>query len=111
MANLNPMVYVKLDCEKCTQKFAFDVLPVNNQMPMTVKCPDCKTDATPAANLYLAQNAMGVAPTPPAPKVIEVASNLRTKIVRQKSRAYLPLSKSFATGKPACKVTGEPRTR
>jgi hypothetical protein len=69
MANLNPMVYVKLVCEKCTQKFAFDVLPVNHQMPMTVKCPVCKTDATPAANLYLAQKAMGVTPQPPAPVV------------------------------------------
>jgi hypothetical protein len=69
MANLNPMVYVKLVCAKCTQKFAFDVLPVNNQMPMTVKCPVCKTDATPAANLFLAQKAMGVTPTPVVPVV------------------------------------------
>jgi hypothetical protein len=74
MANLNPMVYVKLVCEKCTQKFAFDVLPVNHQMPMTVKCPVCKTDATPAANLFLAQKAMGVAPAIKIPSVYDVPS-------------------------------------
>ncbi len=68
MANLNPMVYVKLVCHQCNQKYAFDVLPVNNQMPVTVKCPVCKTDGTSAANLFLAQKAMGIAPTPPAPQ-------------------------------------------
>jgi hypothetical protein len=65
MANLNPMVYVKLVCHQCNQKYAFDVLPVNNQMPMTVKCPVCKADGTPAANFFLAQKMMGITPTPP----------------------------------------------
>lgn len=73
MANLNPMVYVKLVCHQCNQKYAFDVLPVNNQMPVTVKCPVCKTDGTPAANLFLAQKAMGITPQPPAPTVPSVA--------------------------------------
>lgn len=66
MANLNPMVYVKLVCHQCSQKYAFDVLPVNNQMPLTVKCPVCKADGTPAANLFLAQKMMGITPTSPA---------------------------------------------
>ncbi|HEY1490365.1 MAG TPA: hypothetical protein VGF90_04930 [Verrucomicrobiae bacterium] len=66
MANLNPMVYVKLVCHQCNQKYAFDVLPVNNQMPLTVKCPVCKADGTPAANLFLAQKMMGITPPPPA---------------------------------------------
>jgi hypothetical protein len=69
MANLNPMVYIKLVCHQCNQKYAFDVLPVNDQMPVTVKCPVCKTDGTPAANLFLAQKAMGITPQPPAPAV------------------------------------------
>jgi len=67
MANLNPMVYVKLVCHQCNQKYAFDVLPVNNQMPVPVKCPVCKADGTPAANLFLAQKMMGIAPQPLAP--------------------------------------------
>jgi len=32
MVNLNPLVYVKLVCHQCGQKYAFDVLPVNDQM-------------------------------------------------------------------------------
>jgi hypothetical protein len=67
MANLNPMVYVKLVCHQCNQKYAFDVLPVNNQMPVTVKCPVCKADGTPAANFFLAQKMTGITPQPPAP--------------------------------------------
>jgi len=68
MANLNPMVYVKLICHQCNQKYAFDVLPVNNQMPVTVKCPVCKADGTPAANLFLAQKAMGITPAASGPQ-------------------------------------------
>jgi len=67
MANLNPMVYVKLVCHQCNQKYAFDVLPVNNQMPVPVKCPVCKADGTPAANVFLAQKMLGITPQPPAP--------------------------------------------
>ena len=67
MANLNPMVYVKLVCHQCNQKYAFDVLPVNNQMPMPVMCPVCRVDGTPAANLFLAQKLMGITPPPAAP--------------------------------------------
>src|SRR5271170_3643976 len=74
MANLNPMVYVKLVCHQCNQKYAFDVLPVNNQMPVTVKCPVCRVDGTPAANLFLAQKLMGITPPPPAPTVPSVQS-------------------------------------
>jgi hypothetical protein len=69
MANLNPMVYVKLVCHQCNQKYAFDVLPVNNQMPVTVKCPVCKADGTPAANLFLAQKMMDITPPAPVPVV------------------------------------------
>jgi hypothetical protein len=74
MANLNPMVYVKLVCQQCNQKYAFDVLPVNNQMPVTVKCPVCRVDGTPAANLFLAQKLMGISPQPPDPPVPSVQS-------------------------------------
>ena len=74
MANLNPMVYVKIVCHQCSQKYAFDVLPVNNQMPMTVKCPVCRVDGTSAANLFLAQKLMGISPQPPVPIVPSVQS-------------------------------------
>lgn len=55
MANLNLLIYVKVVCYQCGQKYAFDVLPVNNQMPTMVTCPVCCVDGTPAANQFLAQ--------------------------------------------------------
>ncbi len=76
MANLNPMVYVKLVCHQCNQKYAFDVLPVNNQMPVTVKCPVCRVDGTPAANLFLAQKLMGITPPPAPPPVPPSVQNV-----------------------------------
>jgi hypothetical protein len=48
------MVYVKIVCP-CGQKYAFDVFPVNNQLPSPVKCPVCRADGTAAANEILAQ--------------------------------------------------------
>src|SRR5271170_7477592 len=81
MANLNPMVYVKLVCHQCNQKYAFDVLPVNNQMPMTVKCPVCRVDGTPAANLFLAQKLMGITPTPaPSAPIVPSVQNVPSVI-------------------------------
>ena len=66
MVNLNPLIYVKIVCHQCNQKYAFDVLPVNNQMPTIVKCPVCRVDGTPAANLFLAQKLAGQSPVSPA---------------------------------------------
>ena len=40
------MVYVKIVCP-CGQKYAFDVFPVNNQLPSPVKCPVCRADEAP----------------------------------------------------------------
>jgi hypothetical protein len=73
MVSLNPMIYVKIICP-CGQKYAFDVLPVNNRMPSPVKCPVCRADGTPAANLYLAQKAMNLTPTPVTPPAMKIPS-------------------------------------
>ncbi|MGH7976014.1 MAG: hypothetical protein ACREDS_05155 [Limisphaerales bacterium] len=70
MVSLNPAIYVKIICH-CGQKYAFDVYPVNKQMPLPVKCPVCHADGTAAANEILAQKLTGTTapPVPPAPKV------------------------------------------
>ena len=73
------MIYVKIMC-RCGQKYAFDVMPVNYQMPAKVKCPVCHTDGTPAANEILAQKLMGQSPRSPAansapvPAVVKIPS-------------------------------------
>ena len=84
MANLNPLIYVKVICHQCNQKYAFDVLPVNNQMPTDVKCPVCRADGTPAANLFLARKLMGqdpLAPTVPAAVASPVPNAARAACV------------------------------
>ncbi|HEX3856882.1 MAG TPA: hypothetical protein VHY30_06270 [Verrucomicrobiae bacterium] len=73
MVSLNPMIYVKIICP-CGQKYAFDVLPVNNRMPSPVKCPVCRADGTAAANEILAQKTTGISPAPPVPMVPMVPS-------------------------------------
>jgi hypothetical protein len=59
MVSLNPKIYIKIGCRHCGQKYAFDVYPLNNQMPSPVKCPICHTDGTAAANEILAQKLGG----------------------------------------------------
>ena len=46
------MIELKIQCD-CGQKIKFDVEPVNNQMPFTVKCPMCGADGTAKANVLL----------------------------------------------------------
>lgn len=51
---------IKIECG-CGQRYAFDVEPVNGQMPYTVACPICGADGTSAANEVLAQSLQTVA--------------------------------------------------
>jgi hypothetical protein len=66
---------VKLLCP-CGTKFAFEVEPVDGQMPEPVQCPTCGADSTAAANGIIRQALAGVASTPaakPAPVRIGTA--------------------------------------
>src|ERR1700744_2601732 len=67
------MVPVKIECE-CGQHYAFDVEPVNGQMPSAIACPGCGVDGTPHANAVIAQTLV-VPPIPafapaPAPEAL-----------------------------------------
>jgi hypothetical protein len=59
------MTSIKIECG-CGQRYAFDVEPINGQMPYAVACPICGADGTGAANEVIAQSvrpgAMGAAP-------------------------------------------------
>jgi len=59
------MLPIKIQCG-CGQKYAFDVEPVNGQMPYTVACPVCGADGTDAANYVIGQT-MTAAIAQPAP--------------------------------------------
>jgi len=53
------MVPVRIECE-CGQNYAFEIEPVNGQMPSSVACPGCGADGTTAANEFIARQ---LAPT------------------------------------------------
>jgi len=54
------MTSIKIECG-CGQRYAFDVEPVNGQMPYTIACPICGADGTSAANEVIAQTLQPVA--------------------------------------------------
>lgn len=87
---------LKLLCP-CGTKFAFEVEPVNGQMPCPVACPGCGADATPLANQTLAQ----VAP-PPAPAVAApVRITLRSHVPETTAPATPPEAASVPPPPPA----------
>ncbi len=49
------MIPIKIQCG-CGQKYAFEVEPVNGQVPAPVACPVCGMDGTAAANAAIAQS-------------------------------------------------------
>jgi len=57
------MTSIKIECG-CGQRYAFDVEPVNGQMPYTVACPICGVDGTGAANEVIAYSLQDVAVAP-----------------------------------------------
>lgn len=57
---------IKVQCA-CGTRFAFDVEPVKNRMPVRVNCPSCGADGTTAANEFIAQEL--APPADPAPRI------------------------------------------
>ncbi|HUA37807.1 MAG TPA: hypothetical protein VMA35_05330 [Candidatus Sulfopaludibacter sp.] len=57
-------VPVKIVCS-CGQKYAFDVYPLNGQMPAPIKCPVCGVDGTTTANQAIAHT-LQILATPPS---------------------------------------------
>lgn len=49
-------IALKIECE-CGQHYAFDVKPVDGQMPVAIACPVCGADGTAIANEMLAGTA------------------------------------------------------
>ena len=49
------MIPIKIQCP-CGQKYAFDIEPVDERMPLPVACPVCGADGTAAANQIIAQH-------------------------------------------------------
>jgi hypothetical protein len=59
------MVPIKIQCDDCGQRYAFDVDPVNGRMPSAIACPTCGADGTTAANESIARLLPPIAPGSP----------------------------------------------
>ena len=79
---------LKIFCP-CGAKYKFDVEPVDNRMPFTVKCPVCGVDGTEAANTALQQAAAAEPAAPPAPA--PSATRLRVQSVETPAAAPAPV--------------------
>jgi hypothetical protein len=73
------MIAVKIECG-CSQRYSFDVEPINRVMPWPVQCPVCGVDGTASANValadYLAQQPASV----PADSMIPRAAPINRSI-------------------------------
>ena len=67
------MIEVKIECP-CGQHYAFDVEPVNGQMPDAVSCPACGADGTAAANESIARQS----PPPPAKPAVRLSVHIES---------------------------------
>ncbi len=73
------MIPVKIFCG-CGQKYAFEVEPVNNLMPVPVACPVCKRDGTAAANEILARILKGKTQPLPPPSVNNLLNSVQARL-------------------------------
>jgi len=90
------MIPVKIQCG-CGQRYAFDVEPVNGQMPTTVACPTCGTDGTAAANECIAQ-ALAAQPAPPSAGGLRLNKPAAASVITSAPPPILPV-----TGRPAAR--------
>jgi len=72
-------VPIKIYCP-CGQKYAFDVYPEKNRMPVPVACPACKRDGTVEANRILLQTLNGNTQPLPPPAVNQVLNVVQTSL-------------------------------
>ena len=63
---------IKIECE-CGQRYAFDVEPINGQLPAPVACPVCGADGTAAANKIVSQAISG------PPRLVSPADSLASR--------------------------------
>jgi hypothetical protein len=96
------MLELKVQCD-CGQKYKFDVEPVNNRMPFTVKCPICGLDGTEKANALLQERAAAQSvspasssPYPPSPAPMDPAI-LAGAAATEQPKLRLSLSTSHAS--------------
>jgi hypothetical protein len=114
---------VKILCP-CGTKFAFEVEPVDGQMPEPVQCPTCGADRTAAANGIIQQALAGAAsapaakpalvrigaaplpsPAPPGPPADQTAEETVQAVTRcSKHPLEVAAAECTVCGKPICQL-------
>ncbi len=92
---------IKIQCH-CGTKFAFDVEPVNGQMPWRVQCPACGMDGTDAANAVLRQILAPPAAAPRPAVPVPAAPAVAAPTYCRKHPDDLVVAECHVCGKPIC---------
>ncbi len=73
------MIPVKIYCA-CGQKYAFEVEPADNRMPVMVTCPVCGRDGTEEANRFLVKILKGKTQPIPPPKINSLLNSIQSNL-------------------------------
>ncbi|MEJ0088641.1 MAG: hypothetical protein WDM80_02660 [Limisphaerales bacterium] len=73
------MIPVKIYCA-CGQKYAFEVEPADNRMPVMVACPVCGRDGTEEANRFLVKIFKGKTQPIPPPKINSLLNSVQSNL-------------------------------
>jgi len=73
------MIPVKIYCA-CGQKYAFEVQPAENRMPVKVACPVCGRDGTDEANRFLVKILKGKTQPIPPPKINSLLNSAQASL-------------------------------
>ena len=79
---------IKIECP-CGTRFKFDAEPVNGRMPVGIGCPNCRLDATGAANAIIAQHLSQTA-LPPAPAPASAPAPVRVRLATAPAQSAPP---------------------
>jgi len=96
---------MKVVCD-CGQKYAFEVEPVNGQMPAVINCPSCGADGTHAANDILSQILPDPSPPLPVAPAVEPAAPVGGLRINRAS----PAPMSATAGAPPLPAAPRPIT-
>jgi hypothetical protein len=73
------MIPVKIYC-MCGQKYAFEVQPADDRMPVAVACPTCGRDGTNDANRFLVKLLKGKTQPIPPPKINSLLNSAQSTL-------------------------------
>ena len=98
------MIPIKIQCD-CGQKYAFEIEPINGQMPQAIACPSCGLDGTAAANTIITQS-ISSQPVSSAPRLRTAVATApsQTSASAPKPTVVLPPNREQAKHEARAKI-------